>query len=112
MTAYKATQLDDIAAEKWPYWAPVRHHFDIQAFGADAWRGGPGDEVVEKHSEGESGQEELYLVLGGRATFTIGAARVAFAVDPNTGALSIGAKAGEAYAAGGWDTGYLGPSPT
>ena len=30
MGAYKAARLDDIAAEQWPYWAPIRHHFDIR----------------------------------------------------------------------------------
>ena len=43
MSAYEAAHLYEIVAEKWPYWAPIRHHFDIRAFGANAWRGGAGD---------------------------------------------------------------------
>src|SRR5205823_14881956 len=70
MSGYKATHLDDIAAEQWPYWAPIRHHFDIGAFGINAWRGTDGDEVIKRHTESESGQEELFLVLSGRCTFT------------------------------------------
>ena len=72
MSAYKAAHLDEIAAEKWPYWAPIRHHFDIRSFGINAWRGADGDEVIKRHTEEESGQEELYIVLSGRATFTVG----------------------------------------
>jgi uncharacterized cupin superfamily protein len=124
MSGYKATHIDDIAAEKWPYWAPLRHHFGIGAFGINAWRGGPGDEVIKKHNHEGSEEEELFLVLSGRATFTIGAddveapagtcvcisdaavERVAFAQEPNTVVLSIGAERGKPYA-GGWDTEYL-----
>jgi quercetin dioxygenase-like cupin family protein len=124
MTGYSATHIDDIAAEKWPYWAPIRHHFDLKSFGINAWRGGPGDEVIKKHNHAGSAEQELYLVLSGRATFTIGAEdieapagmfvsivdpeveRVAFAQEPNTVVLSIGAEHGKAYE-GGWDTEYL-----
>ena len=124
MSSYEATHIDDITAAKWPYWAPIRHHFGIEAFGVNAWRGGPGDEVIKKHNHAESAEQELYLVLSGRATFTIGAddvdaptgtcvcisdaevERVAFAQEPNTVVLSIGGEPGKPYA-GGWDTGYL-----
>lgn len=124
MPGWQAAHLDDIAAEQWPYWAPIRHHFDISAFGVNAWRGGPGDEVIKRHDESASGHEELYLVLSGRAAFTVsgddidapagtcvcindaGAERVAVAQEPNTVVLSIGSKPGAAYE-GGWDTGYL-----
>src|SRR5690242_21365205 len=71
MSAYKSSHLDDIKAEQWPYWAPIRHHFDIGAFGINAWRGTDGDEVIKRHTESESGQEELFLVLSGRCTFTV-----------------------------------------
>ena len=127
VSAYSAAHLDDIAAEKWPYWAPIRHHFDIRAFGINAWRGAEGDEVIKRHTETESGQAELYIVLSGRATFTIGeeevdapsgtlvyisdaeAERVAFAKEPGTVVLSIGATEGEMYEPSGWDTSYLTP---
>jgi hypothetical protein len=121
---WQATHIDDISAEQWPYWAPIRHHFGIRAFGVNAWRGGPGDEVIKRHDESESGHEELYLVLSGRATFTLGeeevdapagmfvciedpgVERIAVAQEPNTVVLSLGSKPGGAYE-GGWDTHYL-----
>jgi hypothetical protein len=119
-----ATDLDDIAAEQWPSWAPIRHHFGIEAFGVNVWRGGRCDEVIERHDESASGHEELHLVLRGRVPFTIGSEdvdaavemcvfvsdasleRSAVAREPNTVVLSIGSKPGVAYE-GGWDTRYL-----
>ena len=126
MSAWSAAHLDDIAAEQWPYWAPIRHHFDIRTFGINAWRGTTGDEVIKRHHESESDAPELYLVLSGHATFTIGGSEVeapagmlVFVADPaverlavanetNTVVLSIGAAAeGEAFAPAGWDSSYL-----
>ena len=125
MSAYIACHLDEIAAEKWPYWAPIRHHFDVRSFGINAWRGTDGDEVIKRHTEEESGQEELYIVLSGRATFTVGGddidgpagtliyirdpqvERVGFAKQDGTVVLSLGAAAGTAYEPSGWDTSFL-----
>ena len=126
MSGFTATHLDEIVAEKWPHWAPIRHHFDIRSFGINAWRGADGDEVIKRHDEGESGQTELYLVFSGRAVFTIGgedadapagtlvyirdaaAERVAFAKEDGTVVLSLGAAAeGTPFTVSGWDTGYL-----
>ena len=126
MSSYRTAQLDDVAAEQWPYWAPIRHHLDIRTFGINAWRGQAGDEVIKRHDESESGQPELYLVLSGHATFTIGSdevdaptgalvwvadgsvERAAVATEDRTVVLSVGAGAeGRAYAPSGWDTSYL-----
>jgi hypothetical protein len=126
LSAYTATHLDEIAAEQWPYWAPIRHHFKIETFGINAWRGAKGDEVIKRHEESESGAPELYIVMSGHATFTVGtdeidaptntlvyvsdpnAERVAFATEDGTVVLSIAAAAeGQAFAPAGWDTSYL-----
>jgi hypothetical protein len=126
MSAYRAAHLDTIAAEQWPYWAPIRHHFDIGTFGVNAWRGADGDEVIKRHDESESGAPELYVVMRGHATFTVGgdeidapegmlvyvadpaAERAAFARTDGTVVLSFGAAGtGEAFAPSGWDTSYL-----
>ena len=127
MSAYQAAHLDEIVAEKWPYWAPIRFHFDIRAFGANAWRGGEGDEVIKRHSEGEGGHEELYIVLSGHATFTVAgdeidaptgtfifirdplAERVGFAHEANTVVLSLGGWAGKAFVPSEWETESLAP---
>jgi uncharacterized protein YjlB len=126
MSAYQTAHLDEVVAEKWPYWAPIRHHFDIQTFGINAWRGAAGDGVITEHSEEQSGAPELYVVMSGHAAFTIAgedvdapagtllwigdpeATRTATAVADGTVVLSIGAAApGQAYEPAGWDSGYL-----
>ena len=122
MSAYEAAHLDEIVAEKWPYWAPIRFHFDIRAFGANAWRGGPGDEVIKRHAEDAGGHEELYIVLRGGATFTVAGdevdapagtlifirepqtERVAFATEADTVVLSLGGWAGKAFEPSDWET--------
>jgi hypothetical protein len=65
-------QLPRIVADGEPDWVPLQHLFGITAFGANVFRSSSaGDELVGEHDERGSGQEELYLVVGGRATFTI-----------------------------------------
>jgi len=126
MTAYRTARLDEIAAEQWPYWAPVRHHFGIETFGVNAWRGGNGDRVISPHDHTENGEPELYVVIAGAATFAIAgdeleapavtfvwvedpaAERVAIATADDTVVLSIGAGApGTGWTPAGWDTSYL-----
>ena len=126
MSGYRTATLDEIAAEKWPYWAPIRHHFGIETFGVNAWRGQTGDTVVPEHDEADSGAPELYYVVHGRCAFTVGgeevdapAGTLVWIDDPaatrsgrasadGTLVLTIGAAApGQAYAPGGWDTRYL-----
>jgi hypothetical protein len=122
---YRAAHLDEIAAEQWPYWAPIRHHFGVRSFGINAWRGTDGDEVIKRHTEEEQNHEEIYIVLSGRATFEIGGEevdapavtiihvsdplteRVAFAKEEGTVILSIGSTIGAAYEPSGWDTSFL-----
>jgi len=120
VAGWRMTHLDDVASEQWPYWAPIRHHFGIQTFGINAWRGAPEEEVIKRHDESDSGHPELYLVLSGCARFTIAgddvdapegtlvwvedpaAERVAFATEAGTVVLSI-----SGGPPSGWDTGYL-----
>jgi hypothetical protein len=127
VSVYRTAILDEIAAEQWPYWAPIRHHFGITTFGINAWRGGePGANVITEHDEAESGEPELYYVVSGGARFTIageqvdapagtfvwvsdaGASRTAVATEPGTLVLSIsGAAPGRTFEPSGWDTEYL-----
>ena len=57
-------------------WRPVRRALGATAFGVNAWTAdAAGDELIESHTEGtpsSPGHEELYLVVEGRATFTVG----------------------------------------
>jgi mannose-6-phosphate isomerase-like protein (cupin superfamily) len=105
-------RLDDI--ERRGRSIPVREHFGIHAFGANAYTPREDGTLINEHTE--SGQEELYIVLDGNATFevdgeTIDAPAGTFvAVPPGakrkaTGEgtiLAIGATPGEAYQAIDW----------
>jgi len=54
-------------------WRPLRRTLGVRAFGNNAYTAAnAGDEVVEDHDEEGLGHEEIYVVLTGRATFTVG----------------------------------------
>jgi hypothetical protein len=67
----RISELERIPVEDGLEWRPIRRRFGIQAFGTNAYTAERvGGLVVEEHKEG-SGHEELYLVLSGRARFTL-----------------------------------------
>jgi uncharacterized cupin superfamily protein len=126
MAAYETAHIDDMAAEQWPHWIPIRHHFGIESFGMNAYRRNAGESAVPEHDESATGAPELFYVANGHATFTVagdeidapagtcvwveepGAKRAAIANSDGTLVLAIGAAApGQAYAPAGWDTQYL-----
>jgi quercetin dioxygenase-like cupin family protein len=100
-------------------WVPVRAELGFRPTGINVWIGHEtGSEVIERHDEGS--HEELYLVLAGRATFTLDGAeldlpagsllavappvlRTAVAAEPGTAVLAIGAAPGEAFAPSAWE---------
>jgi mannose-6-phosphate isomerase-like protein (cupin superfamily) len=113
-------ELQDIAYRQDTHMRPVRHHLGITAFGTNAWTAAKqGDRLLPEHQEDE-GNQELYVVLRGRARFEIdGNAvdapqgtlvyvapegnRTAFAEEAETAVLAIGNTAGEPYHVGGWE---------
>ena len=107
---YAHARLEEISHPKWPYWAPIRHQFDVRSFGVNAWRGDDGDEVIKRHNEGPDGHEELYIVLSGRATFDVGgdefdapAGTFVHVADPEVERAAIARAAGTAVVSlGGW----------
>src|SRR5438105_1352441 len=125
MSGYRVTHLDEIEEVddgRCP-WRSVRHHFGITSFGANAWTGHEaGDRIINEHDEAddEDGDEELYLVQSGRATFELDGERVdapagtfvfappavkrtAFAEEPGTTIVAIGGRPGKAYEPFGWE---------
>lgn len=73
---YALAQLDELDAVPGPgslTWRPVRAHFDVRAFGCNAYTASAaGEDVVEPHDEaGDPGHEELYFVHRGRARFSL-----------------------------------------
>ena len=100
-------------------WRPVRRRFGITAFGTNAYTGDAGQRVIEEHSERDNHQE-MYVVLRGRATFTLGddevdapagtivflqpdTKRGAIAAEDGTAVLAVGAKPGVVFEPSLWE---------
>jgi mannose-6-phosphate isomerase-like protein (cupin superfamily) len=101
-------------------WRPVRRRFGISAFGTNAYSAEKaGQRVLEEHFE-KDGHEEMYVVLRGRATFTLGddevdagpgtlvfvrpgTRRGAIAAEDNTFLLAVGAKPGVVFEPSLWE---------
>jgi hypothetical protein len=66
---WKAARLDEI--ERRDRDIPVREHFGIRAFGINAYTPREDGTLIGGHDESGSGQEELYIVVDGNATFEI-----------------------------------------
>jgi tetratricopeptide (TPR) repeat protein len=113
-------EIDEIDDGRCP-WRPVRHHFGITAFGVNAWTArDAGDRIINEHDESDESNEELYVVLRGRATFELdgervdaptgtlvfarpGVKRTAFAEEAETSILALGGRPGKAYEPDGWE---------
>ena len=55
-----------------PVWYPLQHVLGIDAFGVNLFVAQEaGQTLVEDHDERASGQQELYFILEGRATFEL-----------------------------------------
>jgi quercetin dioxygenase-like cupin family protein len=124
MSGYEVVNIADLESypvdEEGLTWRPIRRRFDIRAFGVNAYTAdGEGQRVVEEHRE-SGGHQELYVVIAGRATFTLDGEehdapagtlihcppdtlRSAFAAEPGTTVLGIGAKPGEVFQPSGWE---------
>jgi tetratricopeptide (TPR) repeat protein len=125
MSVTHVDQLDAIEMPDGFVWRPIRRHFDIRAFGVNAYTAlEVGGLIVEEHAEGtedDPGHEEIYLVLRGRARFTIDGndhelaagqlvflrdpllRRSAVALDEDTVVLALGGKPGEAHVVSAWE---------
>ena len=100
-------------------WRPIRRRFGITAFGTNAYTARAGQRVIEEHFE-KDGHEEMYVVLRGRATFTLGddevdvpagtivfvrpgTKRGAIAVEDGAAVLAVGAKPGVVFEPSPWE---------
>lgn len=123
---WQSVLLDDIdpiaVVDGTLLWRPVRRTLDIGAFGINAYVApNAGDDVVEEHTERSLGHEEVYVVLSGRATFTldgealdapagtlvfvrdVDVKRHARAEEPGTSVLAIGGPRDAAYEPSPWE---------
>jgi tetratricopeptide (TPR) repeat protein len=122
-------ELDRIEMPDGFVWRPVRKHFGIRAFGTNAYTPGATGQIVEEHTEGILGHEEIYLVLRGRVRFTVdgdehelGPGQLVYVRDPSlrrggvaltddAAVLAVGGKPGEPHEVSAWEyTFSAGPS--
>jgi hypothetical protein len=132
--AYEVATLDEL--DRIPVmhgleWRPIRRRFGIRSFGVNAYTAAnPGDWVVEEHDETQLGHQEMYIVLRGRARFTLNgedvdapAGTIVFLEDPSvkrlaiaeeegTTVLAIGAKPGEVFTPSVWEWVFEGYAKT
>jgi quercetin dioxygenase-like cupin family protein len=126
---YEVAHIDELEAfpvdDEGLTWRPIRRRFGIRAFGTNAYTAErAGQQVVEEHAEADN-HEELYVVIAGRATFTLdgeevdapagtlvfcrpGARRGAVAQEPGTTLLAIGAKPGVVFEPSAWEDTFAG----
>jgi mannose-6-phosphate isomerase-like protein (cupin superfamily) len=105
----------------------VRRHFDVRGFGVNGGTGNAGDVVISEHDErddteyGTEGHEELFIVAGGHAVFTIDGEEVdaptgtlVFVRDPallrsaratvdGTAIVAVGARVGAPFTVSRWE---------
>ena len=120
--------LDDLEAVELPdefVWRPVRRHFDIQAFGTNAYTPGHGGRIIEEHTEQTYQHQEIYLVLRGRVRFTVDGnehelvpGQLVFVRDPSlrrgavaltddAAVLAVGGKPGAAHEVSAWEYAFF-----
>jgi hypothetical protein len=129
MAEYKVSHLDDLDYFEYreTRTGRIRHELGITAFGINSWLGpNAGDRVIPEHAEDQEGdQDELYVVVRGRARFEVNDdtfdapqgtlvyvpagpnRRTAFAEEAGTTVVAVGATAGKAFEVHGWE--FWGP---
>jgi tetratricopeptide (TPR) repeat protein len=126
---YRIASLDEIELPQLvnsPRWSMIRRHFGIESFGINAWRAADaGQDVIAEHDEVSGGfpgrHEEIYMVLDGKAEFTVdgetfdatpGAVvfvrdpatkRRAVAAEPGTRILAVGGRRSEPFEVMPWE---------
>ena len=120
---WAVARMEDVATRDPSFgagWHSVRHHFGISAFGVNANEADSGEELIEPHDEAGYRQEELFLIVRGRARFTCDGEEVelgpgamlyaephvqrqALALEPSTLVFMVGGAPGEPYDVPDWD---------
>ncbi len=119
---YRILALDEVetAPHRGSNLVPLRHTLGFRPAGVNAWIADTGDQLIPPHEE-DSGNEELYAVVRGRASFTVGEEtedapagtlvfvqpevhRTAVAEEDGTIVFAVGGTVGEPFNPGGWDS--------
>jgi tetratricopeptide (TPR) repeat protein len=118
---YDILTLDEVetASHRGSNLIPLRHVLGFRPAGVNAWIADAGGQLIPPHEE-DSGNEELYAVVRGRASFTVGEEtadapagtlvfvppevfRTATAEEDGTIVFAVGGTVGQAFNAGGWE---------
>ena len=122
---YEILSVDDLdryasPTDAGPVLVQLRRRIGFRPFGVNFWTAEKvGGHVIQRHHE-RDGDEELYVVVRGRATFTVGdetldatpgtlvhlppgTLREAVAAEPDTVVLAVGAKPGEPWSPASWE---------
>jgi mannose-6-phosphate isomerase-like protein (cupin superfamily) len=119
---YTILSLDEVqrAEHRGSNLIPIRYTLGFRPAGVNAWIADAGRQLIPPHEE-DSGNEELYAVVSGRATFTVDEEtqdapagslvfvapmvhRTATAEEDGTIVFVVGATVGEAFDGGAWDS--------
>ena len=123
--ALHVDELEEVPVAEGVVWRPLRRRLGIRAFGTNVYTSeGVGQHIVEDHDElgsGAGGHEEMYVVVRGRARFTVGGEeldaptgtvifirdpavkRVAHEEEAGTVVLAVGGEPGRAYEISPWE---------
>lgn len=120
------SELDSILVTDTLVWRPVRRRLGVGAFGINAYTAtNAGDELVEDHTEGSNGHEEVYFVVSGHAEFTVAdetvdapagtfvflrdpdVRRHAIAREPGSTVLAIGGPRGKPFEPSAWEEWFV-----
>ncbi len=111
MSGWQAVRIDDLEAIPWPgaetTWRPLRAAIGTRIVGMGAYTAErAGQDVVEPHRDADGmGHEEVYVVLHGRATFTLDGSELdapagtVVRVDPDVHRHAVAAEDGTAVLA-------------
>jgi tetratricopeptide (TPR) repeat protein len=124
--SYAVARIEDVESLRTRHgydWHSIRHHFDVRAFGVNANVAVAPGVIVEEHDElhTDGGQEELYVVVAGHATFTVAGEevdapagtlvflrdpavkRAAVAHEARTILLCVGGRPGQPFRVSTWE---------
>ena len=124
--SYRVARLEDVERLRTRHgydWHSLRHHLDVRGFGVNANVAVEPGVIVEEHDEvhSDGGQEELYVVVDGHATFTVAGEevdapagtlvfvrdpavrRAAVAHEPGTTLLCVGGRPGQPFRVSTWE---------
>jgi hypothetical protein len=121
--AARVVRIQDIdaIATAGVHWHPLRRALAITAFRTNGYTADAGELLIEPHDETDGAEEEMYVLITGRATFTVdgeeidatpgtvvycpdpGSHRTAVATAAGTLALAVGNRAGAAGAPSAWE---------